>query len=695
MNIFRKWKIGSKIMILVSLTITVIMAVFMGYTAISENRKYEKEISEYEKEKKDEINKNLKNYIDMACISIKADYDNLNDKNFLEEKFGPQLKNIIDLAESIIDENLSLYRMKKISLAKAKNDSVQGIKDLRYDSGVGYVWMNNNQGPIPKMIMHPISPELDGTLLDDEKYNCAMGINENLFQAMVEVCEERGEGFVDYMWPKPLENGITEDRPKLSYVRLIEEFGWIIGTGIYIDDAELQAKAGSMQKISDMRYDDGIGYFWINTDDLPYPTMIMHPISPELDGIVLDNPDYNRVDSTNQNLFQAFVEKCRDQGEGIVSYTWPKPLENGLTENLPKSSYVKIFEPWGWIVGTGVYTDDIDNMIKQKRADFLIDTRNSILTSAVVFLAVWIIAILITVFVARSATKPLGGEPWQIEELAESVADGNLVNAEENKELVFSGAYKSLHKMSGRLEEIITEIKSVSDENLSGSQDLSSTAESLSEAAAEQAALAEELASSIEHISETILINADKAQKTEMIADTIVEDLEKGQQLLKNSIESSLQINERITLISEIARQTNILAINASIEAARANEYGRGFAVVANEVKKLSDNSSRAAQDIFNLSDKSKKIIAETETSFSEIFPQIRTLTENMHEINTFCDGERLNIEQVKTAINQLRSVVEQNAASSEELASMAEQLSRQTERMNDKVLYFKSRKVS
>jgi Signal transduction histidine kinase len=109
---------------------------------------------------------------------------------------------------------------------------------MRYNNGIGYFWINNMGKPFPKMIMHPTVPSLNSVILDDEKYNCALGIKKNLFQAMVEKCEEQNEGFVDYMWPKPSKDGLTAPQPKLSYVKLFKSLNWVIGTGVYIDDID-------------------------------------------------------------------------------------------------------------------------------------------------------------------------------------------------------------------------------------------------------------------------------------------------------------------------------------------------------------------------------------------------------------------------------------------------------------------------
>lgn len=169
--------------------------------------------------------------------------------SIFEEK-KTQIKQQIQTAYSIIENYYNLYREGLISEEEAKENALAQIKNLRYAEN-NYFWINDTSYPFPKMIMHPTNPGLNGKILDDPKFNCAkkmkFGISgetiktdgkKNLFQAMVEVVKKSKEGYVEYVWPKPLPGGkVTEEvYPKLSYVKLFEPWGWVIGTGIYIDD---------------------------------------------------------------------------------------------------------------------------------------------------------------------------------------------------------------------------------------------------------------------------------------------------------------------------------------------------------------------------------------------------------------------------------------------------------------------------
>ncbi|MGD9210730.1 MAG: cache domain-containing protein, partial [Desulfobacteraceae bacterium] len=120
----------------------------------------------------------------------------------------------------------------------------------------------------------------------------------------------------------------------------------------------------SIDRIRKLRYDNDTGYFWINDTTLPYPKMIVHPTLPHLDGQILDSEAFNSETATKENLFKVGVELSLANSEGFIEYLWPKPTPDGLTIQQPKISYVKRFEPWDWIIGTGVYIDDIEKDVR-------------------------------------------------------------------------------------------------------------------------------------------------------------------------------------------------------------------------------------------------------------------------------------------------------------------------------------------
>ncbi len=467
---------------------------------------------------------------------------------------------------------------------------------------------------------------------------------------------------------------------------------------------EQEAQAAALKTLEGMRY-DGQNYFWVN--DMQ-PRMVMHPFNQELNGKSL--ADY--ADPNGVHLFVEMAQVVRAQDKGFVHYSWQKADETKLS---PKISFVKGFAPWGWIVGSGIYIDDVD-------AEFY--------ASAVKFLVAIILVILVlgalAYWISRTITKPLALAVNVAEQLAVGdmdvlvetrskdetgmllqamqkmiasmktvssaamrIADGDLtVNVEqrsENDELLIA-----LNSMTAKLRDVVDNVQQAVTNVSSGSQAMSVSSEEMSQGASEQAAAAEEASSSIEQMTANIRQNADNAQQTEKIAIQSAIDAEEGGRAVSATVVAMQDIAGKITIIEEIARQTNLLALNAAIEAARAGEQGKGFAVVAAEVRKLAERSQVAAGEINELSSSTVAVTRNAGKLLDKMVPNIRKTAELVQEISAASREQDAGADQINKSIQQLDSVIQQNAASSEEMASTAEELSSQSEQLQAMIGFFK-----
>jgi methyl-accepting chemotaxis protein len=387
-----------------------------------------------------------------------------------------------------------------------------------------------------------------------------------------------------------------------------------------------EAKKRAIEALAALRYEEK-NYLWIN--DLE-PRMVMHPTKPEMNGTSLT--DY--ADPNGTKLFVEAVEVCRRDGEGLVEYMWPKP---GETKAKPKFSYVKLVPEWGWIVGSGLYVDDVEEHVGELAIKLAIGLGIAlVLTLSIGFV------------VARRTTRPILEIMVQMREGAQQVT--------------------------------------------SASSEVAESAQSLSQGATEQAASLEETSASLEEMSAMTRTTAESAGhaaatvgEAEQLANSAKAALGGMVQSMTAIEESSGKVAKIIKTIDEIAFQTNILALNAAVEAARAGEAGMGFAVVADEVRALAQRSAQAAKDTTAMIEHSIATSREGVTRVDVVAQSINAVTDKAVEVKGLVDRiaeasrqQATGVEQVSRAVAEMEKVTQTTAASAEESAAASEELSAQ-----------------
>jgi len=209
---------------------------------------------------------------------------------------------------------------------------------------------------------------------------------------------------------------------------------------------------------------------------------------------------------------------------------------------------------------------------------------------------------------------------------------------------------------------------------------ISNSSMQLAQGSNEQAASAEEVSASIEEMSAAIRQNAENATETEKIARSAAKGAETGASAVQETVGAMREIAVKISIIEEIARQTNMLSLNASIEAARAGEHGKGFAVVAAEVGKLAERSKIAAGEISRLAGSSVAVAEHAGTTLSAILPEIQRTADLVQEINLASHEQDQGASQIAAAMTQLDSVIQNNASMSEEFSASSEELAGQAQ---------------
>ena len=252
----------------------------------------------------------------------------------------------------------------------------------------------------------------------------------------------------------------------------------------------------------------------------------------------------------------------------------------------------------------------------------------------------------------------------------------------------------SLEDMRTTLKEIVDSVKSVADSVELAASMQSAAATQISQDASEQAASVEEISSTIEEITANIENNATNTRETESISANAHNSLKMVYDKADQSLQATRNISEKINLITDIAFQTNILALNAAVEAAMAGESGKGFAVVAAEVRKLAENSKKAADEIVTLANNNLSLAEKVGKQMESMIPEIKKTTQLVQEIASSSAEQTHGANQVNTSIQQLNTITQKNAASSEEMASSSGDLVSQSAELKQ-ILFFFSKEQS
>lgn len=348
---------------------------------------------------------NVNNVVESTKKNVESQYKSiLHHRAGMLERRKIELENNILIVFSLINHIYDAYYVGDISEEDAKIEVMETLKDLRYDNEVGYFWINDVTKPYPIMIMHPTSPELDGKSMDDEKYFVTKGNNENLFVSFVEIVRLQNSGYVEYLWEKPLENGLSEVQPKISYVKLFEPWEWVIGTGLYIDDIEKNVESRILIAIDDLnkilknhKNISGSEYFIFDDNQ----KILIHHYLDGIDGSSLINPDTGTF-LLNDLMNVAFKD------DNFLEYKWNKEedLEN---YTYAIKTYVTYFEPLGWYIASSYYKDDFKKKVYNITNRFILYT--------IFFL---IIGVIISFLRVRNLLKPLNNLITSIKERNEN-----------------------------------------------------------------------------------------------------------------------------------------------------------------------------------------------------------------------------------------------------------------------------------
>ena len=428
-----------------------------------------------------------------------------------------------------------------------------------------------------------------------------------------------------------------------------------------------EARKRAMDDLRSLRY-KGKEYVWIN--DLT-PRMIMHPIKPDLDGKDLSESK----DPKGKRLFVEFARTCREKGAGFVDYLWPKP---GSEEPVPKISYVKLYEPWGWVLGSGIYIDDV----KQEMAIL----RWWVLGGTFLFAC---FTLSLAFSVGLGIVRPLRHVIVSLDDIAGGEGDltrriridrddeaGVLARSFNTFVEKLQGIIGQVTRNAAQVAAAASEVQSASRQMADGAGHMAGLAGTVATASEEMAATSVEIARNCVSLAEgsgTASRSADSGaevvQETVTVMNRIAERVTSAARTVESLGSRSDQIGEIVGTIEDIADQTNLLALNAAIEAARAGEQGRGFAVVADEVRALAERTTKATKEISQMI---KAIQAETRGAVASMEEGVHEVERGTGEAARSGDALRDILEQISSVtmqINQIATAAEQQTSTTTEIS--------------------------
>ncbi|WP_245580513.1 methyl-accepting chemotaxis protein [Azonexus hydrophilus] len=440
--------------------------------------------------------------------------------------------------------------------------------------------------------------------------------------------------------------------------------------------SEEDAKNAARDSLRDLRYGEDDYYFGFDTNGL----YVLHGGNPKMEG----QQKLDMQDTHGKYIVRELIAAAK-AGGGFVDYWFPRA---GQQNPEPKLGYTTLFTPWNWVVGTGIYIDDVDKEFR-KVAWLLGGISTALLATLVLF----------GYLVSRSILNQLGGEPKAASEIMERIANGDLTASIDQAPP--GSMLNTLGGMTLALRKMVSEINSDANRLVDNAEHIATASEEVARAAEQQSDATSAMAAAIEELTVSSNHISDSARDTSQDSVAAVELSGQGSARVDQASQAIQQISETVSdastrihaleerakqissianVIKDIAGQTNLLALNAAIEAARAGEQGRGFAVVADEVRKLAERTSLATteieQMIVGIQGDTVGAVEAMNAALPEVQQGVALASSASDSLRAIEDGARRTLER----IGEVADATKEQSTASTSIAQRVEQIANMVE---------------